>query len=184
MRYALRPIRPGARGPSILGSRARRWTHGSRCPSRGGRTCGKRRLEPHVLVRTAPPCSGSPCSSLRKLRAARPRYLTRYGRAGATSEPRLAPGSRDERNRALEAHAFGVTAAAREDAAAAAPLLAEAFRLYRERRCARRAAVVALDIYDATRDDDMLAFATKHARRVPRSWLARRVATVEAHARV
>ena len=84
-------------------------------------------------------------------------------------------GCGDKRQRAAEAHAFGATAAACGHAAAAAPLFAEAFRLYRERRCAWRAALVALDLHELSGDDALLGFAQRRAKRMPHSWLARRV---------
>lgn len=78
--------------------------------------------------------------------------------------------------RAKEAHAFGLVAKEHLGPAFAVPLLQTAHDLFRSVSSGWRAAVVAMDLYDAARDPAMLQYAREHAVRIPQSWLARRVA--------
>jgi len=75
----------------------------------------------------------------------------------------------------LEAHAYGLVSIAGSERAKALMFLRKAYGLFVSVGSTWRAAVVALDIYDITHEDDMLVFAREQAARVPHSWLARRL---------
>ena len=81
--------------------------------------------------------------------------------------------------RAKEAHAFGLVAKEHQGSAFAVPLLQEAHHLFCSVKSNWRAALVAMDLYDIAGDRAMLAFASKHAARLPQSWLARRIARLQ-----
>jgi len=78
-------------------------------------------------------------------------------------------------NQAVEFHAYGLVAVAKNELDDGIARLRDAHKLFISIGSTWRAAIVALDIYDITHEDDMLVFAREQAARVPHSWLARRL---------
>ncbi len=103
-------------------------------------------------------------------------YVDRYKAIPKKIKPLNVAAHGDPLYRAKEAHAFGLVAKEHLGPTFAVPLLQTAHDLFRSVSSGWRAAVVAMDLYDAARDPAMLQYAREHAVRIPQSWLARRVA--------
>ncbi|MFN2459489.1 MAG: hypothetical protein ABR591_02155 [Candidatus Velthaea sp.] len=101
-------------------------------------------------------------------------YVERYTARRKKMDPTLMAAHSDPLHRARELHALALVEHA-DHRECAERYLREAHRLFIAAGSRWRAAVVALDIYERTGDENSLRFARDHADRIPQSWLARRI---------
>jgi DNA-binding CsgD family transcriptional regulator/tetratricopeptide (TPR) repeat protein len=102
-------------------------------------------------------------------------YLARFRSLGTTVIPLLSYGS-DPRVRGFEAYSQGVAWLRLGDAQEGKAALTEAWDIFEDFNYAWRAALCALGLFEATRDQRWVRRAARKIDPWPRSWIARRVA--------